>query len=153
MQHLRVPHQILPSTSTVVCTKRSKGRIFKLGLHLAGIENDLTNLVMYAGKEEREICLRLKGDESSVPLQRSYVVQSQTQHSTSFPSLPNTSMVLKILSKGYDVQHARKSTSPSIRLRSKLIPREESILEQRASENTSLTKDHRLAMVYKVNFG
>lgn len=148
-----MPHQILPSTSTVVLHKAKQRKNLQVGSALTGIENDLTNLVMYAGKEEREICLRLKGDESSVPLQRSYVVQSQTQHSKSFPSLPNTSMVLKILPKGYDVQHARKSTSPSIRLRSKLIPREESILEQRASENTSLTKDHRLAMVYKVNFG
>ena len=34
----------------------------------------------------------------------------------------------------------------------KLIPKEESILEQSASENMSLTKDHRLATVYKVNF-
>ena len=38
-------------------------------------------------------------------------------------------------------------------IRSKLIPREESILEQSASENTSLTRDHQLATVYKVNFG
>ena len=65
----------------------------------------------------------LKGDKSSA-YQQSYIVQSQTQYSESF----ETHFILaKHFNGVQDTAErlcAHKSTSPSIRLRSKLIPRE-----------------------------